>query len=331
MRNREVNKEIVQTEAQTKEVLKSLDWTVSLLPMPHPITLKKTDFYGIVRDDNQTLLASNLSKHYKLLQNGTILDLAKTFVNGFANQKMTVKDTFSIDGGATNNITIQAGSYDVTPGDTIIPQIILSNNHNGTGKMTAKATILRKWCDNGMCTVLAKFATVAISHKGDTKGKVIEAKNIIEQMTKAHAISENIFKQMTKIKFTEKDLLKILKKDDDQSTQKKNETEKILQYFRNADDGKTDRDTTWNGWNSYTRFTNHDSVQRIQSNSGNTASESRLHSVYSGRIAKKNQDIFEEIIAASNSWGMVEAMIAETEVKKIESVSVEDILAEMGA
>lgn len=328
------NKTINQTEAETQEVLKKLDWTVSLHPMRHPITSEKTDFYGIVRDDNNSLLSSGLSKHYNPLQNSEITDLAKTFVNGFADQKMTVKDTFSIDHGATNSITVQAGKYDLGGGDIIIPQIILSNNHDGKGKMTAKATILREFCKNGACTVIASMATVSISHKGDTKSKLLEAKAIVEQMTTAHNISKNIFTQMSKIKFTADQLVKILRKGEepkDLSTQKKNEIDQIMSYFKDADQGRIERDTTWNGWNAATRFFNHDSVQRVQQNTGNTKEGMRSHSVYNGRIAKQSQDIFEEVIAASQSWGMVEAMVAETERTVIQNVTVEDILAEMGA
>lgn len=328
------NKTINQTEQETQEVLKKLDWTVSLLPMRHPVTFQKTDFYGIVRNDNNALLSSGLSKHYNPLQNSEIIDLAKTFVNGFADQKMTIKDTFSIDHGATNSITVQAGKYDLGGGDIIIPQIILSNNHDGKGKMTAKATILRQFCGNGACTVIANMATVAISHKGDTKSKLLEAKGIVEQMTTAHNVSKNIFTKMKNIKFSADQLVKILSKGEeskDLSTQKKNEIDQIMSYFKDADKGQIERDTTWNAWNAATRFFNHDSVQRVQKNTGNTKEGMRAHSVYNGRIAKQSQDIFEEIIAASNSWGMVEAMIAETERTVIQNVTVEDILAEMGA
>jgi hypothetical protein len=326
-------KTINQTEAETQEVLKKLDWTVSLHPMRHPITSEKTDFYGIVRNDNNALLSSGLSKHYNPLQNAEIIDLAKTFVNGFADQKMTIKDTFSIDHGTTNSIVIQAGKYDLGGGDVIIPQIVLSNNHDGKGKMTAKATILREWCENGACTVIASMSTVAISHKGDTKSKLLEAHTIVQQMTTAHEITKNIFAQMKGIKFTADQLVGILRKGEkvsDLSTQKNNEIDQIMSYFQDADQGKIERDTTWNGWNAATRFFNHDSVQRVQQNSGNTREGMRSHSIYNGRIAKQSQDIFEQVISASESWSMIDAMIAETERPVIQSVSVEDILAEMG-
>lgn len=330
---RVINKAINQTESETAEVLKKLDWTVSLHPMRHPITSEKTDFYGIVRDDNNALLSSGLSKHYNPLQNSEIIDLAQTFVNGFKDQKMSIRDTFSIDHGATNSITVQAGQYDLGGGDIIIPQIILSNNHDGKGKMTAKATFLRKMCKNGACAVVAEMATVSVSHKGDTKAKMTEAHQIIQKMTTAHEISGNIFKQMKKIKFSADQLVGILrkgKKVEDLSTQKNNEIDQIMAYFQNADQGQIERDTTWNAWNAATRFLNHDSVQRVQQNSGNTREGMRQHSIYNGRIAKQSQDIFEQVIAASESWSMVDAMIAETERPIIQTVSVEDILAEMG-
>jgi hypothetical protein len=302
--------------------------------MRHPITSEKTDFHGIVRNDNGSLLSSGLSKHYNPLQNSEIIDLAKTFVNGFADQKMTVRDTFSINHGATNSIVVQAGKYDLGGGDVIIPQIILSNNHDGKGKMTARATILREWCGNGACTVIANMSTVSISHKGDTKAKLLEARQIVQQMTSAHEISKNIFTQMKKIKFTADQLVGILRKGEkvsDLSTQKNNEIDQIMSYFQNADQGRIERDTTWNGWNAATRFFNHDSVQRVQANTGNTREGMKAHSVYNGRIAKQSQDIFEEVIAASESWSMVDQMVAETERPVIkETITVEDILAGMG-
>lgn len=334
-----INKQIAkqtnksETKSETTKILKSLDWTVSLHALPNPLTGKKTDFYGIVRDDTKELLSAGLSKDYKVLQNSEILDLGKTFVHGFKNHEMVIKETFSLDGGVTNNITIQNTPYDLGGGDIIIPQIILSNNHDGTGKMNAKATILRRRCANGMCTVIAKFATISISHKGDVKDKLLEAKYIIERMTKAHEVSANIFKQMTGIKFSEKQLINILndgEKTEDQSTQKKNEIEKIVSYYRDADAGQTEKDTIWNGWNAVTRFTNHDSVQRLPSNANHSAQDARMASVYSGRIAKKNQDIFEEIIRATEQQSMVEAMIRETEMVQRQEVTVEDILESMG-
>jgi hypothetical protein len=125
--------------------------------------------------------------------------------------------------------------------------------------------------------------------------------------------------------------LKKGEKDVDISTQKKNEIDQIMSYFRDADQGKTEMNTVWNGWNAATRFFNHDSVQRVQKDTGNTKEGMRSHSVYNGRIAKQSQDIFEEVISASNSWGMVEAMIAETERPIIAApISVEDVLAGMG-
>jgi hypothetical protein len=151
-----------------------------------------------------------------------------------------------------------------------------------------------------------------MSHQGDITEKVFDAKTAAIEAAKVHNVMKEVFDVLMKIKFDEKLLqaflmLRFPLKSGQSDTSKKH----IIKNFLDADGQTIERNTAWNGWNSYTKFTNHQRRVHVTKDNVTTQSSLRLQSVYHGSIAKDNLEAFNEIIALTESKNAIDKILSQ--------------------
>jgi len=125
-------------------------------------------------------------------------------------------------------------------GDTVYPQILLTNSHDGKNAFTFTAGLFRMICENGLVIADTEFADVKMRHMGYT---FEELQGMIKEMVEKLPLTVQSMNQMKEVELEEKtiielakDLLDIRIKDTNNSY--KNEAiDEVLTTQRKEDEG----------------------------------------------------------------------------------------------
>lgn len=133
---------------------------------------------------------------------------------------------------------------------SIVPQIMLTNSHNGTSSYQIAAGLWRKVCSNGLCVNAADVESYRIRHIGHSMEEVIRAS--ISCANRAEEIIDSVY-QMNGINLTDKQLKDfihdalVIKLGDDPKTLAKVENPSIIAQRRREEDAPN---TLWNVFNA---------------------------------------------------------------------------------
>ncbi len=131
-----------------------------------------------VRRDNDLVLGM-VSDQYKLVQNGEAFGFLDALVEG---HEMRYESAFSLYGGRrVVMLAKMPGHREVVPGDPLLPYVLMSLSHDGTGAIKFGPTAVRVVCANTYA--LAErghtLKELAVRHTGDIKSKLQAARDIL--------------------------------------------------------------------------------------------------------------------------------------------------------
>jgi phage/plasmid-like protein (TIGR03299 family) len=161
-----------------------LDWTVALEPVYRGTTdWFKTRYSGvdpyrfIVRQDNGKILGLR-TEAYSCIQNVDSFGLFDAVMGPGLGQYHTAG---ALRDGKIVWILAKMGSkpYEVVPGDTLEPYILLSTSHDGSLGLTMRPTIVRVICSNTLHFAFRHGAAsdiIRIRHSGDVYSKAVQAR-----------------------------------------------------------------------------------------------------------------------------------------------------------
>lgn len=316
---------------------KAFEWQVDLVQLRNPVSGDPIPYYATIRRDTQKVLQAGLSKDYRVIQNGDLIDQAKTFLaclGGVAG----IGQYWSIGGGESNTIQIIGAPYLVAgnPSDENYPVYTISNDHTGSRSTMVTAGVFRKICKNGVSVRQGKAAIVTISHRGDIEGKIRSTHEALSLQIRQQKVIREIFEHLAKTRIQEqivKDFLAEYLPEDKETRSTAKKRALIADIFDDADGGRIERDTAYNLFQSITRHSNHYSTVRPRQDSGTSPEAARLQSIYQGRINEDANQALETIIRLTEQEWAIDSIIRQVESEPISqaaTVSVEDVLAGMG-
>ena len=129
--------------------------------------------------------ADNVSKHYTHIPTAQVLEDMKKLGWGVvdAQQVKARKDTTK--GFQKHLVTFRNPDVVINgaDGDTVFPQVLLTNSHDGKNAFTFTAGLFRLVCSNGLVIATETFSDVKMRHMGYTfEDLQVQIKNMVEQL-----------------------------------------------------------------------------------------------------------------------------------------------------
>ena len=94
-------------------------------------------------------------------------------------------------------------------GDTVFPQILLTNSHDGKNSFTFTAGLFRMICENGLVISTQQFENVKMRHMGYT---FEDLQNQIKEMVERLPLTVEWMNKMKSIQISDEDAVKLAKK-----------------------------------------------------------------------------------------------------------------------
>jgi phage/plasmid-like protein (TIGR03299 family) len=132
------------------------------------------------RSDNGFVLGT-VSDQYQVVQNVEAFQFLDELIE---NHEMQYESAFSLQGGRKVVLLGRLPKVDtVVPGDDSLRHILMSLHHDGTGAIRFGPCAERVVCANTYAVALQEghVKELSIAHKGDVKGKLEQARNILNQ------------------------------------------------------------------------------------------------------------------------------------------------------
>ena len=149
--------------------------------------------------------ADNVSKHYTHIPTAQVLEDMKKLGWGVVDAQQVKARKNTTKGFQKHLVTFRNPDVIINgaDGDTVFPQILLTNSHDGKNAFTFTAGLFRLVCSNGLVIADEKFNDVKMRHMGYTfEDLQVKIKDMVEQlpltvesMNKMKAVELNV-KQM---------------------------------------------------------------------------------------------------------------------------------------
>ena len=259
--------------AQDALVTAGLDWSVKLEPIyfqTQQETIKNiASKFAVVRQTDESCYGV-VGNRYTPVQNLDAFNFMDTLVDSGDAKYETAG---SLNGGATIFIQMRLNTILPIDNDEVLPYMLLTNSHDGSGALKVLMTPVRVVCSNTLRWALSKPTknSISLRHTKSITGKIDEARNILG-LTElfydsfSQEVNNLIDTEVTNTVFTEL-IDKVfpmteLKEDDTTSVRQYNNTlsirEKIVDnYNKEKNNGNDNGWGLLNAYNSYELWQKH--------------------------------------------------------------------------
>ena len=129
--------------------------------------------------------ADNVSKHYTHIPTAQVLEDMKKLGWGVVNAQQVKARKDTTKGFQKHLVTFRNPDVVINgaDGDTVFPQVLLTNSHDGKNAFTFTAGLFRLVCSNGLVIATETFSDVKMRHMGYTfEDLQVQIKNMVEQL-----------------------------------------------------------------------------------------------------------------------------------------------------
>tara|TARA_B100000035_G_scaffold313667_1_gene327902 strand:+ start:1505 stop:2335 length:831 start_codon:yes stop_codon:yes gene_type:complete len=129
--------------------------------------------------------AENVSKHYTHIPTAQVLEDMKKLGWGVVNAQQVKARKNTTKGFQKHLLTFRNPDVVINgaDGDTVFPQILLTNSHDGKNAFTFTAGLFRLICSNGLVVADQKFEDVKMRHMGYTfEDLQVQIKEMVERL-----------------------------------------------------------------------------------------------------------------------------------------------------
>ena len=129
--------------------------------------------------------ADNVSKHYTHIPTAQVLEDMKKLGWGVVDAQQVKARKNSTKGFQKHLVTFRNPDVVINgeDGDTVFPQVLLTNSHDGKNAFTFTAGLFRLVCSNGLVIATETFSDVKMRHMGYTfEDLQVQIKNMVEQL-----------------------------------------------------------------------------------------------------------------------------------------------------
>ncbi len=165
---------MVEQAPDSREALiaAGLDWDVVQKPIFTQDGIKIKGYYANVRDFDGSVLGV-VTNRYKVVQNRE----AFAFTDGLLGQGVRYETAGSLMGGRKTWILARLPEKYIIQGEYIMPYLVFSNAHDGSGAIKIAMTPVRVVCNNTLNLALDTASRIwSVNHTGDIAAKFEDTK-----------------------------------------------------------------------------------------------------------------------------------------------------------
>ena len=152
-----------------------LDWRVEQKSVYVDGMYKAEGYYANVRNSDHRVLGI-VTDRYKVIQN----DEAFSFTDGLLGEGVRYETAGSLMGGRKVWLLARLPKEYIIEGESIIPYLVFSNTHDGSGAVKVAVTPVRVECNNTLNLALKTAPrSWSMVHTGDIQGKVQEVQETL--------------------------------------------------------------------------------------------------------------------------------------------------------
>lgn len=191
----------VETAPDSREALiaAGLDWDVVQKPVYTQDGVRIPDYYANIREQDQSVLGV-VTKRYKVVQNRE----AFSFTDGLLGEGVRYETAGSLMGGRKVWILARLPLNYIIQGEQIMPYMVFSNTHDGSGAIKIAMTPVRVVCNNTLNLALDTAKRMwSISHTGDIEVKMEEAKETLFMAEEYMSALGKSFEKLSKKKISD--------------------------------------------------------------------------------------------------------------------------------
>lgn len=135
-------------------------------------------YQAIQRVDTGEVLAV-MSDRYRIVQNSEAFACLDALTN---ERNIRIEAAFSLNGGRSVCVLARTpGEIIINDGDRILPYVLVSTSHDGTGKLLFGPTAVRVVCANTKAAAVSRGTLLGISHKGNVAEKLSKARGMLRE------------------------------------------------------------------------------------------------------------------------------------------------------
>jgi len=254
---------MVENAPDSREALivAGLDWNVVQKPVFTQDGVKVKGYYANVRDYDGSVLGIVTSR-YKVVQNRE----AFAFTDGLLGEGVRYETAGSLMGGKKTWILAKLPEKYIIQGDQVIPYLVFSNTHDGSGAIKIAMTPVRVVCNNTLNLALDSASRIwSVHHTGDIAAKMEDTKETIYRAEEYMSGLGKAFDTLSKKKLTDaavKEYVSMLLPvaDDASETAEKNvlrQREDIMMRYKYAPDLKDIQGSGYRFINAVSDFATH--------------------------------------------------------------------------
>ncbi|MCI9080218.1 MAG: DUF945 domain-containing protein [Lachnospiraceae bacterium] len=192
---------MVENAPDSREALivAGLDWNVVQKPVFTQDGVKVKGYYANVRDYDGSVLGIVTSR-YKVVQNRE----AFAFTDGLLGEGVRYETAGSLMGGKKTWILAKLPEKYIIQGDQVIPYLVFSNTHDGSGAIKIAMTPVRVVCNNTLNLALDSASRIwSVHHTGDIAAKMEDTKETIYRAEEYMSGLGKAFDTLSKKKLTD--------------------------------------------------------------------------------------------------------------------------------
>jgi phage/plasmid-like protein (TIGR03299 family) len=287
-----------------------MNWTVSKRQLSIEINgvYQLVDAYGIFRDDNNVLLGS-VGNQYTPIQNVQAFDFVDSLLESADGAHYDTAGVLFNGERIFVSATIPYSiAPDRAPDDKSHCYLMFETSHDGSLSATAKLTTVRVVCNNTLSMALNQkgFGTLKVRHSTGGHEKLEKAKTLMTGVTQSVETLKEKFNKLANRKIdkthTTAIMNKLFGKEWKDSTQKRNQVERIATLFDSNDNNAfpETKGSAYSMLQSITNWVDHErSVRKTDKLNGLSESQVRSQSaVFAGGDAYKSNAL-EVVLAAT--------------------------------
>mgnify|MGYP006265136507 CR=1 FL=1 len=275
-----------------------LDWSVSLRPVYRHDNNEKLTPVGnrkvVVRNDTDKVLGI-VGNQYRPVQNNSL----KEFVDLVIGLGARIESGGSLHGGKKIWFLCSLKeSFDVVPGDQVLPYALFMNGHDGKTRMRVVPTSVRVVCQNTLTLATDReTAGMTLRHDGSISSKIEQAKQALGLVyTRTQRLEEEakalVRRQLRTQEMAEFFVRQIKSLGASTEKEAKVMNELMLILASNTCDASNIRGTAWSAYNAWSEWVDHSPKKVSQ--------DVRLESVWIGKGHRQKASAWQQALALTS-------------------------------
>jgi len=280
--------------AEDAIVAAGLNWEAKKVALKDADDNEVPNYFSIRREDNKKSLGV-VGNNYTILQNKDSF----SFLDAVVQEKGAIYSTAGSLGQGERVWMLAKidGIMEARKNDSLLKYLLLSNTHDGSGKVIIATTCLRVVCQNTLILAIKEAGSIfKIKHTKNMGSKVADAREALGIVNTYYKNFEENLKKLTSHKMNTDGFRDYLGKvgfdADADKGRAKGQIDELVKLFN---EGKGNiGESVWDAYNSISEWTDwHRSTRVTKAGSFQTESEARLNSQWFGSGAMLKQKALE--------------------------------------